>query len=165
MNIFRRLLKSQTGMTVAEMAVAGFIAAGAALGAATLMGKMGGSSKDADIVIERTQFASALNVYLNSGLGCTDLKTASTEANKSYATDTPMRINNWRWDGFKSFEAGTEMRYNKIVKITSTVNTNPGFPKIRMTFPDGSVKDLTKSILRMTVILSPIVKNKPGEVP
>lgn len=75
MKILNKILKNSLGMSMMEMVVGGAVAGAAALGAASLMGGMSGSTRDAEMVIEKTQFASALGVYLNSNGGCGELTT------------------------------------------------------------------------------------------
>lgn len=166
MKAILQIFKNQLGMSMMEITVAAGVMGAAALGAGALMGKMGGSSREAEAIIEKTQFSSALNVYLNSGLGCTELKSASMDSTKGYkSTPVEMKISLWKFDGFKEFKTGTELRYNDIKKMTATLQTPPVVTQVKMRMPDGSYKLLTKSILRVDVILSPVVKVIPGKAP
>jgi hypothetical protein len=153
MKTFKEIWKTQLGMTLAEMVVGGALAGAAALGAASLMGNMSGSTKEAEVVIERTQFASAMGVYLNSGLGCDEFKSASA-AGAIKEIPTPFKITNWRFGGQKSFEANpvtnifTETKFFKIAKLNAYIikPTNPRVIKLK----DGTgVTTLYKAIMRV----------------
>ena len=100
MHLIDRILKNQFGMTMMEMVVAGGIAGAAAMGAASLMGGMSGSSRDAELVIEKTQFASSLGVYLNSTFGCTDLKTAVVSGANFTIDDQEIKLDQWKYVRF-----------------------------------------------------------------
>lgn len=114
MKFLKDLLKSQTGMTLAEMAVAGAVAGIAALGAASLMGTMGGSTRDAEVVIAKTQFSSALGNYLYSGLGCEDLKVASELGNNGYDEKvSAIVLEKWKYEGVSKFQGGVPIGPNK----------------------------------------------------
>lgn len=161
MKSWLKILKSQAGLTMAEIVVAGGIMTAAGLGVASLMGQMGGSSKDAEAIIEKTQFLSAMILYANSGLGCNELKMAPVGANKAFGVDTPLRFSNWRWGGVKEFQAGTKLKYVTIKSLTATLNTDPSASTVKMTYPDGSTKDLKKTFLR----LKTVVESKQRDYP
>ncbi len=172
MRLLDRFLKSQTGMTMTEMVVGGGIAAVAALGAASLLGGMSGGSRDAEMVIEKTQFASNLGVYLNTKFGCTDLQTAVPGTFTD--TDQEMSLTKWKyrmispWEKDKIFSD----KYDKDLYLKSFtgkfISLDASLPTVTMSYkPDGGgaevTEQLTKTMLRVRAVVLMNEREYPHE--
>lgn len=155
MKALAHILKSQLGMTLAEITVAGGLMGAAALGAAAIMGALGDTTKDAEIVVAKTQFMSALGSYLNSGNGCSDMKVATGSGSYgTSATNTPMTLTKFKYEGKTSFSAGTEMKYFTIKSLGGRLEWSAGLPTVKMKCSDGVVRDLTKTYIRINSVIT-----------
>ncbi len=157
--LFRR--QGQAGMTMAEMGITMALIGLGALGAASLSGNMNTGSKKIQGMVAVNTFASSLNAYLYSSLGCEDLK------NVGALSDTPKEIvlTLWNYQGMTRFEGGT---HSDGKKKTNTLNFEisslTGY--YETSTPPTQIKDasdtlLTKSILKVKAILK--VGKKPLE--
>ncbi len=142
------------------MTLAMGLAGGAAIGAASLMGQLGSNTKGAEITIDRTQFASALGVYLNSSYGCDELKIAG--ASGLTETPSPFKISKWKFNGIGTFETGTDVKSFKI-KDLSTNLMKPSTPTLPIKIvKNGVLYQLTKAIVRVNATLS--MRERNGEI-
>ncbi len=149
-------------MTMTEMVVGGGIAAIAALGAASLLGGMSGGSKTAEMVIEKTQFASSLGVYLNTKFGCTDLQNSVTGTFTT--TDQEMSLKEWKYRGISPWEKDQIFsdKYKKDLYLKSFtgkfVSLDATLPSVTMSYkPDGGgpevTEKLTKTMLKVRAVV------------
>lgn len=145
-----------------ETVIAGGLASGVALGVASLMKGLSGSGKDAEIVIERTQFASSLGVFFNSANGCSSMRTGDlvTEAEQEYEIKgwvTPDgKSKSYTFDGFSVFKKGESLRHNYI-KFLRSKKVLAAEPSIIIS-EGGSSKELKKA----TITFSLSVSKKPN---
>lgn len=149
---FNQFLKSQSGMSLVEIAIGLGLAGGAALGVASLMGQVGKSGGDSNFVVERTQFASSLGVYLFSPTGCQTLKTSLVSASDFSETEENLVIRGWNFGGIKEFPSTDEnqkLKYLDIVKLTAQLEPMPPGSISKVTIPvdGGGEKELGKRIL------------------
>ncbi len=143
-------------MSLAEIMVALGLVGATAMGAAALMGNMGNTSKEAEAVIEKTQFASAIGVYLNTPMGCDDLKTQGAFS----TTEKDITLPTWRFAGVKVFDPINVSRFIQIKgdekpkifqisSLTAKLDTTSASTVKQSDAVTGKVIDLTKSILRV----------------
>lgn len=137
-----------------EMLVGAGLVGGLALGAASLTDSMGGSSKAAETLAARSQFASDLGVYLYSTKGCEDLKVNPTSSKEA----KDFKITNWTNNGHTGFAKGTKLQYFEIGSLTSQLSPTEGLPTIEVTFADGTKKSYKKTLL--TVIAGLKIKTQ-----
>lgn len=172
MSLLRRFLKSQAGMTIAEMVVAGGIAGMAAMGAASLLGGMGGSNRDAELIIEKTQFASSLGVYLNSNFGCTELKSATISGANFSTTEQDIKLDKWKYRGVPLWKNATPFseKFEKVLllkTITGKLETVGTPATVTMSYLDSSgvevTEQLTKSILKVRAVIEMNSRDYPHE--
>lgn len=114
---FKRLLNSQSGMSLAEMAIATGLLGVAALGAASMAGNLGDQAKRAEGLVARTQLTSALNTYLYSTMGCEDLKSAAPGGVFSDSQPTPIELKNWGYQGLASIKGGHDNNGKKLTQV------------------------------------------------
>jgi hypothetical protein len=158
MRIFRSILKNARGMSMMEIVVAGGLAGAAAMGVASLMKSMGGSNRDAEMIIERTELGSAIGVFLNSANGCTAFKQGAVVS----PTEAPFAIADWtvdgkvkefKFDGFKNFQTNFDLRYNNIKSLTASradiAGVNPLTLKI-----GADTKTLKKAIIKVKLVVT-----------
>lgn len=146
---FLRSLKGQAGMTMTEMGVTMFLVGLGALGAASLSGSMNTGSKKIQGMVAVNTFASSLNAYLYSSLGCEDLKQVGS------LSETPKEIalTLWNYQGTTRFEGGfnadgskkTLTRNFDIVSLTGYYESDSNPSQVR----DATNTLLTKSILKV----------------
>ena len=152
-------------MSMAEMMVAGGVAGAAALGAASLMGGMGGSSRDAEMVVEKTQFASSLGVYLNTKFGCKDIQSAVPG---TFTTDEQeMSLREWKYRAISPWEKdkifSDKFKDDLVLKsLTGKYTTLTGVPTVSMSYvPDGSTTEVTEQLKKtMLKVRAVVVMNK-----
>jgi hypothetical protein len=154
MSFCQKFFRNQLGMSMVEMVIAGGLAGAAAMGVASMMKSMGGSAKDAETVVERTEFASALGVFLNSAKGCKAFQTTSfTSAPSQYTTPAT-----WKFDGFNLFTNDKDLRYNHIKSLTAQITDVPGVKPITLKVDDTTTQTLKKSVIKFN--LSVVEKSK-----
>ncbi len=158
---FLRRHLGQAGMTMAEMTITFALIGLGALGAASLSGNMASGSKKIQGSVAANHFASSLNSYLYSNLGCNDIKAVGA------LSETPKEIalTLWNYQGIKHFEGGYDSGNKKktptmnfdIASLTAYYETAPN----AATITDSTNQVLTKSILKVKVNLK--VGKKPQE--
>ena len=158
---FLRSLKREAGMSMAEMSITmGLIGLGA-LGAASLSGNMASGSKKIQGIVAVNSFASSLNAYLYSNMGCTDLKAVGSLS----ATPQEIALTLFEYQGITRFEGGKKADGSKktltknfeIESLTAFYE----FDSTPVTIKDATGLDLTKAILKLKARL--MVGNKPSE--
>ena len=159
MRILRSIIRNSLGMSMMEMVIAGGLAGAAAMGVASLMKSMGGSNKEAEIVIERTEFGSALGVFLNSSNGCFAFKQGSpiSDAESPYTTadwvNSEGKTKEFKFDGFKSFASNVDLRYNNIKSLVASRADIPGVNPLTLKLgPD--TKTLKKAIIKVKLVVT-----------
>ncbi len=159
MSFIRKVLFKQFGMSLFEMTVVGALAGGAALGVAALMKNMGGSTKKAETVIERTEFGSAMGIFLNSARGCYSLQTGVD----IQTSEDPYQIVQWTEDGktknfifngFQNFKTGMDLRYNNIKYLTAEKKIISEVLPIKIKDEAGNEKTLEKAIIKFRLGLT-----------
>lgn len=165
MKLLKKILRNPLGMSMMEMVVAGGLAGGAALGVAALLKSMGGSSKDAEMIIERTEFGSALGVFLNSANGCSAFKQGPAIA----GTEAPFvtgdwvgsdgKTKEWKFDGFKNFANNKDLRLNNIKYLTAQRNDIPGLNPMTLKI-GASIKTLKKAVIKVKLGITEKSKNR-----
>lgn len=146
-------IKNQIGMNLVEQVLVVALVGTAAAGIASLMKSMGGSSRDAEMIIERTQFGSALGVFLNSAKGCYNFQQGSviTDSEGPYVTADWVesgKPKDFRFDGFKNFQSNMDLRYNNIKYLTAQRIDIPNVNPITLEVA-GSLKTLKKAVLKI----------------
>ncbi len=159
MRFLDKILRNGLGMTTMEMVVAGGLVGAASLGVASLLKSMGGSSRDAEIVVERTQFASAMGVFLNSANGCMGFRQGVVIAD----AEQPYQTNDWtgldgklkefKVDGFKNFRSLMDMRYNNIKSLTSQKSDVLGVSAVTLK-EGGALKTLKKAVVKIKLVMT-----------
>lgn len=143
------------------------IAGAAAVGFASLMGSVGGSGNDAELIVEKTQFASSLGVYLNSQFGCNDLKTAPISSATFTGAEQDIKLDRWKYLGVGTWKSETqfsEKLKDKVFlkKLTAILQTSPtppatSLPTVKLTYLDASnatvTEDLNKTLLKITAVI------------
>lgn len=156
-----KIFTSQVGMSLVELVVVGALAGAAALGVASMMGNMGGGMKKTEAMMAKAEFASALGVYLYSGIGCEDLRTASTRPDDTYTDeDIPLQLTKWRYQGRSPIEAGVDLKHFQLESLEAKLNIYPTMPKVTMTFqqappasPATYTREFTDTLLMVTAKL------------
>lgn len=135
-------------MSMVELSVALGLVGIAALGVATIISGMGGSSKEAEAMTAKTELASSLGVYLYSRVGCEDLK------GETYSgSDASIELSKWNYEGITSYKDNTKMKHFEMEKLKAHLVLTPDLPVVTMTYADGSTKDLKKTLLKVTASL------------
>lgn len=148
-------------MNMLELGMALGLAGVAAVGVASLMGSMSGSTKDAEMVIEKTKFASSLGVFLNSNGGCKALQGSvppGTESEYQLVpyTDEAGRPKEFDFEGFKGIRSDTPLRYNTVRSLRAQMVEVPGIAPINL--DDGKI--LKKAVITVKLV----VTKKSGEL-
>lgn len=159
MSILSKIIRNSLGMSMMEMVIAGGLAGAAAMGVASLMKSMGGSSKEAEIVIERTEFGSALGVFLNSANGCYAFRQGPAIPDTEGPYTTPDWVNSegkpkeFTFDGFKSFATNVDLRFNNIKSLVASRSDIPGVNPLTLKIgPD--TKTLKKAIIKVKLVMT-----------
>ncbi len=169
MNRLNRFLKSTAGFSMTELMVGAGLAGAAALGVASLMGSIGGNESDAELIVEKTQFASSLGVYLNSAFGCNDMKAATLSA-----SDQELSLNEWKFRGVPVWKNETQFSdklKNKLFLKTlsaklDVATISPTTSTLTLSYLNGGgavTETLTKSILKVTAVLEMNKREYPHE--
>lgn len=158
MRILRSIIKNARGMSMMEIVVAGGLAGAAAMGVASLMKSMGGSNRDAEVVIERTEFGSALGVFLNSANGCSSFKqgTAIPETESPYVTQDWVvdgKVKEFKFDGFKTFQTNFDLRYNNIKSLVASRVDIAGVNPLTLKL-GADTKTLKKAIIKVKLAMT-----------
>ena len=130
-----------------------------ALGAASLSGNMATGSKKIQGLVAVNNFASSLNAYLYSSMGCEDLKAVGA------LTSTPQEIalTLWNYQGITRFEGGYDGAGKpKTTTRNFTIDSLTGFydmEAVPATIKDTTGHDLKKGVLKLKARLK--VGNKP----
>lgn len=155
---FRNFIKGDQGISLVEMVIGLALVGAAGAGMSSLLKGMGGSEGKAKEVIERSEFASALGVFLNSANGCGALKAGpaipDTESNymiQDWVFDGKPR--SWNFDGFKNFKTDFPLRYNYIKSLTAVRVDVPGALPLKV-LEGGVEKTLKKSLLKFKLVLT-----------
>jgi hypothetical protein len=158
---FFRNLKGQAGMSMAEMGITMGLVGLGALGAASLSGNMQTGSRKIQGMVAVNTFASSLNSYLYSSLGCEDLKQVGA------LSDQPkeIKLSLWNYQGITLFQGGYDSANKKltptinfdIASLTAYYETDPTPAQVK----DSTDQLLTKSILKLKAVLK--VGKKPLE--
>ncbi len=165
MRILRKLIRNSLGMNMMEMVVAGSLAGAAAMGVASLMKSMGGSTREAEIVIERTEFGSALGVFLNSANGCYAFKQGAVipDTEGPYVTpdweNPPGTVKQFKFDGFKNFATNMDLRYNNIKYLVASKIDVPGVNPLTLNL-EGTVKTLKKAVVKVRLGVTDKSRNR-----
>jgi hypothetical protein len=160
MIFLRKIFSKKHGMSLVEMTVAGALAGGAALGVASLMKSMGGSTKKAEAVIERTEFGSAMGVFLNSAKGCNSLKAGMVIPTAVTDYVSP----DFSFDGFKNFQKNTDLRYNHVKYFTAEKTVIPDILPITLKDETGATKVLTKALIKFKLgVTSKSIERDPAK--
>lgn len=146
-------IKGQLGMSLTEMMIVMGLVGIAALGMSSMMGGVSDTVKDATVRSAKIEFASAMGVYLHSRLGCQDLKAGNLSFS---AGKIGIQLKNWKYEGVEVIGTGTKMPKFNIESLMGHIDLSPNLAKIKMTYPNGSTKDLQKSML----IVSAVLKSK-----
>ena len=174
MHLIDRILKGQLGMTITEMVIATAIGGAAAMGAASLLGGIGGSSRDAELVIEKTQFASSLGVYLNSSFGCTELKSAVVSGANFTEDDQDIKLDQWKYRGVPVWKNDTRFSDKfkddlYLKKLTAKIVNIGTPPTVTMTYMNDAVppvevtEQLKKTLLKIRAVLVMNSREYPHE--
>lgn len=157
---FKKNLKSESGMSMVEGALAVGLVGLGALAAASLSGNMSSMVQKSEGIVAASQFASSLGSYLYTAGGCTDLKGGGT------FSEDPKEIvlSNWKYMGIDKFEGGynpdgmkkTKTKYFDIEKLEANYESITGAPLV--TTVDGQH---AKTILKVRALLK--VGKKPSE--
>jgi hypothetical protein len=160
MSYFWKLLSQQSGMSLVEMTIAGALAGGAAMGVASLMKNMTGSSKKAEIVIERTEFGSALGVFLNSAKGCYSLQNGTIIPTSTINYQT----GDWGFNGVANIQTNSDLKYNNVKSFTAERMNIPDVLPITVK-DDSGTKTLQKALIKFklavtqkSILLDPAAK-------
>jgi hypothetical protein len=156
---FLRLRLGQAGMSMAEMTIAMALVGLGALGAASLSGNMSKGSQKIQGSVAANQFATSLNAYLYSNMGCSDIKAMGALS----STPREVALTLWNYQGINRFEGGYDSSQKKktptmnfeIASLMAHYETAPN----AATLKDSTNQVLTKSILKVNVNL------KVGKMP
>lgn len=164
MIFIRKLLSKQCGMTMAEMVIAGALTGAAAMGVASLMKSMGGSSKDAETVIERTEFGSSMGVFLNSAKGCFSMQKGAIVPTSEQAYTTvdwveSSKPKSFTFNGFKNFQSNMDLRYNNIKYLTAQRIDITDVPPITISTSSGN-KTLQKAMIKFKLGLTKMANER-----
>jgi hypothetical protein len=140
-------------MSMAEMAVTMGLVGLGALGAASLSGNMVTGSKKIQGVVAQNNFATSLNAYLYSNMGCQDLKLLGS----LNTTPKDIILTKWSYQGITKFEGGYDANNQKktptrgfdIAALQGYLETDPNPSSIT----DTGGKPLVKSILKVKASL------------
>jgi hypothetical protein len=124
-----------------------------ALGAASLSGNMATGSKKIQGVVAQNNFATSLNAYLYSNMGCQDLKLLGT----LNTTPKDVVLTQWNYQGITKFEGGYDSNNQKktptrgfdIEKLQAYLESDANPASIT----DTSGRPLVKSILKFKASL------------
>jgi type II secretory pathway pseudopilin PulG len=148
-------VKNQLGMTLIEVTMVLGLLGIAGLGVASLMGNVFKTSKTAEIVTAKNQFASALGTYLYSSTGCRTLENI-TFADTAHHE---MAVTGWQYQSHNIIQKDTDMSLFVIKSLTAQMNDTAALPIIKITNPaTGTTKDLKKTHVNITLLM--MVKEK-----
>ncbi len=159
-------------MTIMEMMVGLTIAGIGALGFASLMGSIGGTGNDAELIVEKTQFASSLGVYLNSSFGCNDLKSAPMTASFTGA-EQEIKLDRWKYLGVGTWKSETqfsEKLKDKVYlkKLTAILQTTPippatALPTVNLTYLNAANATVTENLNKTLLKVRAVIEMKKRE--
>ncbi len=162
---FKKIIRSQLGMSMTESAIAIGLVGMGALAAASLSGNMTNSIKKSEGIVASSQFASAFGSYLYTSSGCDTLRL------KSSYSETPesISIENWKYMGIDKFEGGynadgtkkTKTKYFDIEALEANYEPLPADAPLVKALEGGTPVDMAKSILKIRLVLKS--GNKPSE--
>lgn len=143
-----------------EMVVAGAIVAAGAMGAASLSGNLGSSSKKLQGMVAANAFASSLNTYLYSSAGCGEFQ------NLVGLSTTPKEISltDFKYQNLPVIEGGVDATGKPKTATRNFVITS--FKAYYEDLSGATIKlkggaEVRKSILKINAVLS--IGNKPLE--
>lgn len=153
--------KAQSGFTLIETVVAAGLFGIAALGVGSLLGTMRTTENLAYDKIAKTEFLSAMSVYLHSNLGCDDLKALSVASPFVPETVFPLQLSNWKFQGISVMQSGVEFKEFKVETLEASMPSMTTLPTVTMTYSDGSEKQLKKTLI---TIKAKLVQNEKPTV-
>ncbi len=130
----QKLFRSNSGFSMVEISVAMGLLGLASLAVMNLSDQVSSSTKKAEIMLSRSQFASSLGSYMYSGQACTEIKgmPAFTQ------TPSPIVIKEWKIAGFNSGDLlkdiGTGKEFNNFVlkSLTAALPNPAGMPVVKI---------------------------------
>lgn len=145
-------------MTILEMVMAVALTGAAAMGVGSLMKSMSGSSKDAETVIERSEFGSAMGIFLNSAKGCYSMQVGAVipATEQAYTTvdwSENGKPKEFKFNGFKNFHSDMDLRYNNIKTLTAEKIIVPDLEPIAIKTAAG-LKELQKAIIKVKMVVT-----------
>ena len=162
--IFKYIIRSQSGFSMAESAIATGLLGVVALGVASMAGSLGDQARRAEGLVARTEFTSSLNTYLGSTLGCEDLKTASNNGAAYSNSAAPIALSKWNYQGLSRIEGGyqekgapkTRFRFFEMPEFDAFLNPIADSQTVTAAAPGGGTEELYKNILtvRLTLLIS-----------
>jgi type II secretory pathway pseudopilin PulG len=131
-----KTLRSQAGFSMVEVTVAMGLLGLASLAVMNLTDNVTSSSRRAETLLSKSQFASALGTYVYSAQACDELKGASMP--NFDANPKPMRLDNWKVLGLKEdpnnvqgIYSGKEFKNFKLTKFEGKMDTtSPGIATV-----------------------------------
>jgi type II secretory pathway pseudopilin PulG len=160
---FKRLIRSQAGMSLVEMGLTMGLMGVAGMGLASLAGNMGAYAVRSEAIVAKTQFTSALNSYLNSSLGCNDLKVARIGGG-GYTTDpAPISLTQWNYLGLPDIRGGvdpetgrklTAFRYFVLETFDAFIPDLAGAPQVSAFVANGVPEQLYQSNVNVRVSIT-----------
>lgn len=106
--LLKKVLKSQLGASLVEIAMTAGLLGLAGLGVMTLADSVSNTGKKSQGLVARTQFTSALGAYLISSQGCDDLKLAKDGGPVYSNTPEDIALTKWNYMGLKVIRGGTD---------------------------------------------------------
>lgn len=127
----QKIFRSNSGFSMVEISVAMGLLGLASLAVMNLSDQVNTSTKRAESMLSKSQFASSLGGYLYSAAACGEMKGMSAFS----ATHSPIVLNEWKIAGFndgemmKNIGSGKEFRNFKLKTLTGAMDTT-GMPTV-----------------------------------
>jgi type II secretory pathway pseudopilin PulG len=135
-----KVIRNEWGISLVEVLMALGLLGIAAMGIASLMSNIMGSSKRSEVVAAKTQFVSALGTHLYSKKGCEELLGKTfTPAEQDFVLDS------WVYQKFSNIQKNSDLGHFKVKELTARMNDTSALPTVKTTYADGSTKDLKKT--------------------
>lgn len=129
----QKILRSNSGFSMVEISVAMGLLGLASLAVMNLSDQVNTSTKRAESMLSKSQFASALGGYLYSATACEELKDMATPFS---ANQTEMVLKDWKVAGLNDGEqmkevgSGKKFRNFKLKTLTGALDTSSGLPSV-----------------------------------